>query len=94
MLHLVGYTSTTKELSVAWKFALKDIKQGQMPVIFKIEFKGQKGIFEMTNEYTAYPGENEVLIQDGLKYLITSKDFIEVKGQQGCYIKFKYLSKD
>ena len=41
-------------------------------MIFEIHFKGSKGLFEMTDEYTFYPGEDEVLIQDGLQYEVIS----------------------
>ena len=53
-----------------------------MPVIFEIEFKGQIGLFELTKGYTAYPGEDEVLIQDGLEYSITGNDVIGVDDKQ------------
>ena len=66
----MGYTSTSKDFNVAKKFALQDLRDDQIPVIFEIEFKGQTGLFELTPDYTAYPGENEVLVQDGLQYLI------------------------
>ena len=58
-----------------------DLQKDQIPVVFIIKFKGKKGLFELTQEYTAYPGEDEVLIQDGLKFLITSNYFIEIDGR-------------
>ena len=36
----------------------------------KIFFESKKGLFELTDEFTAFPGEDEVLVQDGLQYLI------------------------
>ena len=46
----------------------------------------------MTGEYTAFPEEGEVLVQDGLQYLITEKDLIDDDdtGQQVCCIEFTY----
>ena len=34
----------------------------------------------MTSEYSAYPQEDEVLIQDGLEYSIVSNEFKDVEG--------------
>lgn len=69
----MGYTSTSKNFDCALNFALTDVKIDQIPVVYKIKFNGQLGLFEMSDLYTAYPGEDEVLIQDGLEYLITNK---------------------
>ena len=41
-----------------------------VPVIFDIEFRGRKGMFELTDEFTAYPDEHEILLQDGLAYTV------------------------
>ena len=89
-IHLIGYTSTSKDIKTALKFAFDFLKKDQIPVIFVINFKGQNGLFELTPEYTAFPSENEVLIQDGLKYYITNKDVIELKGKQVYLISFAY----
>lgn len=43
-------------------------------MLFEIEFTGDKGLFELSKEYTAYPDENEVLIQDGLKYRVLESE--------------------
>ena len=45
----------------------------KLPVVLEIEFHGSKGLFEMSADYTSYPGEDEVLIQDGLQYNVISK---------------------
>lgn len=44
--------------------------EGIIPVLFQIKFKGDKGLFELSEEFTAYPEEDEVLIQDGLEYKV------------------------
>ena len=49
---------------------MKDLKEPLVPVVFEINFKGSIGLFKMTDDITAFPGEDEVLIQDGFEYLI------------------------
>ena len=66
LINLVGYTSTSRVFSKALKFAFCGAQPDQVPVIFEILFRGLSGLFELEDEYTAYPGENEVLLQDGL----------------------------
>ena len=36
-------------------------------------FKGSRGLFEMTEEYSAFPEEKEVLMQDGLAYRVVDR---------------------
>ena len=43
------------------------------PVVYKIQFEGDVGLFKMTSNYSAYD-EDETLIQDGLEYKV-----IEIK---------------
>ena len=51
---------------------MQELKEGQVPVVFEVTFKGIQGLFELTQDFTAYPGEeDEILLQDGLEYLIT-----------------------
>ena len=57
---------------------MEKLVNGLNPVIYKIIFKGQKGLFEMSKDYTAYPGEDEVLIQDGLEYKIKNVEKVNV----------------
>ena len=71
-VHLTGYTSTSTDFEIAKKFALYNLGADEIPVIFSINFKGSQGLFQMSKEYTAYPEENEILVQDGLEYLITN----------------------
>ena len=42
-------------------------------VVFKIVFSGDRGLFKLTEGYSAYSEEGEVLVQDGLRYLVTDK---------------------
>lgn len=61
-MNLVGYTSTSKRFETALNFAISNMKDDLVPVVYEINFKGQIGLFEISNEFTAYPGEGEVLI--------------------------------
>ena len=68
--NLLGYTSTSKDFKTALNFAFNDLKPDKMPIVFEIIFKGSSGLFQLTAGFTAYPNEQEVLVQDGLTYLV------------------------
>ena len=57
LINLTGYTSTSKLFSKACKFALFDVKPDQVSVVFEILFQSYSGLFEIGDEFTAYPGE-------------------------------------
>ena len=67
-------------------------EEGKSPVVLEIEFHGNKGIFEMSAPYTSYPGEDEVLIQDGLPYQVILKTE-ETMDDGRTYTKVKLLYK-
>ena len=73
-IHLLGYTSTSLRASIALNFAMKSFENGDsgnsVPVLFEIQFHEQRGLFKLSTGYTAYDGEEEVLVQDGLKYAV------------------------
>ena len=73
-IHLPGYTSTSKDVNVAVNFAFKHLKEDQVPVILDITFKGNSGLFELTEGFSAYPDEGEILLQDGLTYKIIANE--------------------
>ena len=61
-------------MEVALRFALKDLEEShKIAVVFQIEFNCNKGFFEMTKGCSAFPEEDEVLVQDGLEYSVLSK---------------------
>ena len=60
-INITGYTSSSREFEVAKSFAVNELKDGQVAVVYKINFKGQVGLFEMNEDYSAY-NEMEVLI--------------------------------
>ena len=92
-INLTGYTSTSKDIEVAVRFALNDLTEDKLAVIFVLDFKSQKGLFEMSKGYTAFPGEDEVLVQDGLQYLITKTEQISIEGQEVYCLHFQYPAK-
>ena len=58
-----------------------------MPVIYKIHFNSQEGLFNMSQGYSAFHGENEVLIQDGLLYKVKDIQTQTMEEKQiKCYI--------
>lgn len=68
----MGYISTSDDKAVALHFALKGpTAPEKVAILFEIDFRGDKGLFKMSAEYTAYPSEAEILIQDGFEYRIT-----------------------
>lgn len=90
--NLIGYTSTSKKMEMALRFAFLDCTADRIPVLFIIEFHGQHGLFEMTSAYTAFEDEDEVLVQDGLEYLIMSNEQLTMKdsGMKYQVIQLKY----
>lgn len=69
-VNLTGYISSSRDRNVAMNFALSDVIEGHKPVLFQIEFKGDKGLFEMSSGFSAFENEDEVLVQDGLAYRV------------------------
>ena len=78
-VNLNGYTSSTLDINTAYDFALGEIELNDqsitrsIPVVFEIKFTGSKGLFLLSEGYTAFPEEDEILIQDGYSYRIVSK---------------------
>ena len=77
---------------IAKDFALVNLTKDKFPVIFAIHFNSQKGLIAMNDECSAY-NESEVLVQDGLEYSITKKEYVKVEGKQVCCIHFVYPAK-
>ena len=69
-INLIGYTSTSTSMGIALSFAFIDLPDKMLPVVFKIHFKSKTGLFRMTKEYSAFADEDEILVQDGLQYII------------------------
>lgn len=69
-INLTGYTSTSKDFKTALEFSMCGASEFYLPVIFEIQFLSDNGLFELTSGFSAYPNEGEVLVQDGLEYLV------------------------
>ena len=76
-IHMCGYTSTSEDPNIALAFAFNELKDDFVPVLFEIDFKGKHGLFQLTNGFTAYEDEKEILIQDGLQYLVVGNKYVE-----------------
>ena len=59
-------------------------------MVYQIDFHGTKGIFEMSEGYSSYPDQGEVLIQDGLQYSITDIEEKEDDGKPFFHITLRY----
>ena len=77
-VNLTGYTSTTLKRDVALAFAVKnsdslDNDTNKKSILLQIEFTGDNQFFYLNSKkYSAYPGEKEVLLQDGIQYKVVS----------------------
>ena len=70
-VNLLGFTSTSLDITQAKKFALEQLKSDKMAVILKIDFTGSNQYFMIDSpEYSSYPQEQEVILQEGVKYLV------------------------
>ena len=72
LVNLTGYTSTSKDFRTALGFAIEGDLDTDIPVVLEISFFETTGFVELKADYSAYPYEQEVLVQDGLQYLITA----------------------
>ena len=91
-IQLIGYTSTSKKFKKALEFATDKCPPEKVPVVFEIFFKGKSGLFELDDGITAFPGEQEVLLQDGLEYRVLSNEEIKTEDtkQKFNLIKLQY----
>lgn len=92
-IHLMGYTSTSENFYIALGFAINGVDEDDMePVLYDIDFRKSTGLFQLTEEYTAYPAEREVLVQDGLQYLVVSNtvQIDEKSSKRYHHIKLRY----
>jgi len=68
-----GFISTSKSKELALEFGFSNCTPPNLPVLFKIRFKTDKGVFDMKSlnkKFSAYPKEDEVILQDGLSYQV------------------------
>lgn len=75
---------------MALEFAISKQTDDKVSIVFEIDFRGDKGLFKLTGDYSAYPEEEEVLIQDGFEYMVTShKELTELC--DGKYLKYRLI---
>ena len=86
LVNLAGFTSTTLSEQLALKFAIYPKPQDPLlPVLFKISLKGSQQYFSLASDtarsacstssqncldYSAYPEEEEVLLQEGIQFRV------------------------
>ena len=63
-------------------------------MVYQIDFHGSKGLFEMSEGYSSYAGEEEVLIQDGLQYSITDIEEKKEDGKPFLHITLRFFMFD
>ena len=76
-INIQGFTSTTLSMERGLNFCFSNLKpeevSGRIPVFFEITFKGDNQFFYLnSDEYSSYPYEEEVLVQEGIMYLVNS----------------------
>ena len=77
---LQGFTSTTLSRETALSFATADYgeenatqNEQKLPLLMEISFRGhQQHFFLTSNDLSAYPEEEEVLLQDGVSYTVNN----------------------
>lgn len=89
-MNLTGYQSSSRRERIAMLFAFLKLQEGEIPVIFQINFTGDKGLFEMSKGYSVFPSEDEVLVQDGLEYRVLENKEVTVHETDHKYAGKKY----
>lgn len=90
MINLQGFTSSTVNRQRGIEFAVQDLTSDEdaaIPVLFEIEFSGRNQFFSLnSSEYSAFDKEEEVLLQEGIKYTVISIEqepvLCEVEGDE------------
>lgn len=71
-------------------FAFTETNENFLPVLLEIEFHGSLGLFQMKEG--AYKDEDEILLQDGLEYMVTQRTVVKDPALSGPYhlIRLRY----
>ena len=74
-----GFKSGSLDKEAAFNFAFSSLKQNpnRFAVILKINLTKNENLFEVTEEFTYFPQESEVILNDGLAFKVTSFDFMD-----------------
>ena len=80
-ISLQGYISTTMSKDSALQALPDDQPDDTVPVLFTIKWKGATNCFRLnTEEYSAYHGDGEVLLNDGPKVTVLSVQELKQDG--------------
>lgn len=74
LVPMTGYQSTSEQMETALVFAFTELDINFCPVLLEIEFTGSRDLFKPLNP--AYDDEDEIILQDGLKYEVTNNEKI------------------
>lgn len=83
IVNLNGFTSTTLCKNTAIEFAFFGLSEidnvAKTPTLFEITLSGRNQYFYLGNEdYSAYPEEQEMLLQEGIQYKVQKVDEVIV----------------
>ena len=76
-VHIPGNTSCSRNPLVALGFALNEVKEDFVPVLFVIACQNYcepAGILMNNEAYTAYPEEGEFLLEEGCRVFVMAVD--------------------
>ena len=89
-LNLKGFTSTSMSREKGLDFALNGLNEEagpiKVPILLEINFKGRNQYFSLNSkEYSAFHGEEEVLLQEGIQYKIEEieEEIVKVDDDDG-----------
>lgn len=92
-INLSGYSSTSKKRSMAVYFAMKNKDPNRSSVLFEIDLcEGTLSgyCFQLnTHDFTRYPDEQEILLDDGRPYLVD--DIVETSEYNSARQKKKLV---
>ena len=82
-MNLQGFTSTSLSKDSALNFATNGVDPSstlqKVAILLEIKISGSKQYFYLNSkEYSSYPNEQEVLLQEGIKYKVIELDELTV----------------
>ena len=83
-VNLLGFTSTSLSMERALEFATEGIDLSssaqKVAILLEITVRGANQFFSLnSDEYSSYPDEQEVLLQEGIKYRVLAIEETTVK---------------
>ena len=94
--NIPGLSSTSEDLGEALKFAKlthKHLQQGKKAFLFVFVVATRGALFHLdTSEYTAYPGEREVLLREGKRvYVLGREELYSIRFTQSFNIFYAFI---